>query len=81
MVLAKIMPIANENRIVFVNLHSVSQFVTTRQPIAVWHIFFHNTNKSRTFLLGREIADSHRLTDSAIISVILLIKKGNHPVE
>jgi len=35
-VLAKIMPVVNVNRIVFVNLQSFSQFGTTRQPIAVW---------------------------------------------
>jgi len=38
-VLAKIMPIANVNRM----------------PIAVWHIFFHNSNKFCRFLLGKEI--------------------------
>jgi len=38
-VLAKIMPIANENRIVFVNSQSVSQFCSIRQPIAVWSRF------------------------------------------
>ena len=32
---------------------------------AVWHIFFHHSNKFCTFLLGREITDSHRVTDSA----------------
>ena len=42
-VLAKTMPIANVNRIVFVNYHSVSQFDTNRQPIAVWYIYFHST--------------------------------------
>ena len=40
--LAKIMPIANVKRFLFVNLQSVSQFGTICQPIAVWHIFFHN---------------------------------------
>jgi len=38
-VLAKFMPIANVNRIVFVNNQSVSQFCTTRQPISVWRRF------------------------------------------
>ena len=42
-VLAKIMPIADVNRIAFVNKQSISQFVTSRQPFADWHIFFHNT--------------------------------------
>ena len=37
-VLAKIMPIANVKRNVFVNLHSVCQFVTTHQPIADWRL-------------------------------------------
>jgi len=37
--MAKFTPIAYVNRIVFVNLHSVSQFVTTRQPIADWRLF------------------------------------------
>ena len=69
-VLAKCIPIANVNRIVSVNLHSVSQFVTTPQPIADWKIFFHNTYKFRTFLLGWEIANLHRLMDSAVTSVI-----------
>ena len=61
------MPIAHVNRIVFVNLHSVSQFVTTRQPFADWlGIYSFIIHKFRTFLLGREIADSHRLTDRAV---------------
>ena len=61
------MPIGNVNRIAFVNLHSISQFVTTRKPIADWPIFFHNTYQFRTFILGRKIADLHRLTDSAVL--------------
>jgi len=80
LVLAEIVPIANVNRIVFVNLHSVSQFVTTRQPIADWHIFFHNTYKFRTFQLGRKITDSHMLMDSAVL-FSKPIKMGKHPVE
>ena len=71
-VLAKFMSLANLNRIVIVNLHSVSQVVTTRQPIAVWHIFIIHTYKFWTFLMGQEITDSDRLTDSAVISLILL---------
>ena len=67
MVLAKLMPIANVNMIVFVNYKSVSKFLTTIQLIADWHIFFHNVYKFRTFLLGWEIAESHRLTDSAVL--------------
>ena len=47
--------------------------LTIHQPI--WHnrqaycglaLFFHQTYKIRTFLLGREIADSHRLMDRAV---------------
>ena len=37
-VLAETAPIANVNRNVFVNLHSLSQFVTTCQPIADWRL-------------------------------------------
>jgi len=66
-VLAKIMPMANVNRSDFLNLQSLSQFGTIRQPIAVWHIFFYITNKFCTFLLGREIADSYKMTDSAVL--------------
>ena len=39
MVLAKLMPIANVNRIVLVNYESVSQFGTNHQQIAVWRPF------------------------------------------
>jgi len=74
------MPIATVNRIVFVNLQSVSKFGTVRQPIAVWHIFFHNTNKFCTFLLGREIADSHKMTDIAVL-FRKSITNGKHPLE
>ena len=74
------MPIANVNRNVFVNLHSINKFVTTRQPIADWHIFLQNTYKFRKFLLGREIADSHRLMDSAVL-FRKHITTGKHPVE
>ena len=61
------MPIANVNRIVFVNLKSISQFGTIRQPITVWHLFFHNTNKFCTFLLGQEIANLQSMMDSAVL--------------
>ena len=74
------MPMANVNRIVFVNLHSASQFVTTRQSIVDWHIFFHNTYKFRTFLLAWVIADSHRLTDSAVL-FRKPITRREHPLE
>ena len=78
--MAKFTPIANVNRIVFVNLHSISQFVTTRQPFADWHIFFLNTYKVCTFLLGREIADLRRLTDSAVF-FRKAITTGKHLVD
>jgi hypothetical protein len=39
MVLAKTMPIANENRTGFANQQSVSQSFSIRQPIAVWRRF------------------------------------------
>ena len=74
------MPIAHVNRIVFVNLHSVSQFLITHQPNADWHIFFHNTYKFHTFLLGREIDYLHRLTDSAVL-FRNPITTGKHLVE
>ena len=74
------MPVANVNWIVFVNQQSVGQFGTTRQPIAVWHIFFHNTNKLRTFLLGQEIANLHRMTDSTAL-FRKPISTGKHPLE
>ena len=44
-ILAKIVPIANVNRPVFANQHSVFQFLLTRQPIAERHLFFHHTYK------------------------------------
>jgi len=50
-------------------LLTLTHFGTTRQPIAVWHIFFHKTYKFFTFLLCLEITDLHRLTDIAAISV------------
>ena len=80
MVLAKIMPIENVNRIVLVNKQSVSKFGTSRQPFAVWHIFFHNSYKFRTFLLGGEITNLHRLTDIAVF-FRKPITTGKHPVE
>ena len=74
------MPIANVNRIVFVNLHLVSQFVTTHQPIADLHIFFHNSYKFHTFLLDREIADWHRMMDGSVL-FCKPITTGKHPLE
>ena len=40
---------------------------TIRQPIAVWHIFFHNSYKFDRFLLGWEISNWNRMTDSAVV--------------
>ena len=53
---------------------------TTPQPIAFWHIFFHNKNKFRTFLFGREITDSHRMMDSAVL-FHKSITTGKHQLE
>ena len=50
-----------------------------RKP-ADWHIFFHNTYKFCTFLLGQEIANSHRLTGSAVL-FHKPITTGKHLVE
>ena len=67
------MPIANVNRIVCeltirqpicTIRHPIG---TIRQPIAVWHVFFHNSYKFGRFLLGRDIADWNRMTDSAVV--------------
>ena len=38
-----------------------------KKPIAVWHIFFHNSYKFGRFLLGQNIADCNRMTDSAVV--------------
>jgi len=43
-IVAKLMPIANVNRIFSENLQSARQFLLIRQPIANWHLFFHHTN-------------------------------------
>jgi len=40
---------------------------TIRQPIAVWHVFFHNLYKFGRFLLGRDIANWNRMMDSAVV--------------
>ena len=80
MVQAKPIPTANVNRIVFVNKQSVSQFCTNCLPVAVWHIFFHNSYKFGRFLLGQEITDWNRMTDSAVV-FRKPISMGKQPVE
>ena len=40
---------------------------TIRQPIAVWHIFFHNSYKFGRFLLEQDISDWNRMTDSSVV--------------
>ena len=87
-VLDKIMPIANVNRIVFVRKLTIRQpictirqpFCTIRQPIAVWHIVFHNSYKFGRFLLGWDITDWNRMTDSAVV-FRKPITTGEHPLE
>ena len=74
------MPIAYVNRIVFVNKQSVCKFGTTHQPIEDWHIFFHNTYTFCTFLLGRDITNWNRMTDSAVV-FRKLITTGKHPLD
>ena len=72
------MPIANVNRIVFVTIRQ--PICTIRQPIAVWHIFFHNSYKSGRLLLGRDITDWNSMTDSAVVFG-KPITTGEHPLE
>ena len=40
---------------------------TIRQPIAVWHKFFHNSYTFGRFLLEQDIANWNRMTDSAVV--------------
>ena len=72
-ILAKIEPIANVNRIVSANYNPSAIFFLSASLLQrVIYSFIIHRYKIRTFLLGQEIADSHRLTDSSVFSVILL---------
>ena len=60
------MPIANVNRIVRVNNPSAN-FHYSPAKCGLAYMFFHNSNKFYRFLLGREITNLHRMTDSAVL--------------
>ena len=57
---------------------TIRQQISFYPPPSNWHTFFHNTYKFHTFWLGWEIANSHRLTDSAV-SFRKPFTTGKHP--
>ena len=71
-VLAEIMPIANVNRIVSANLHSVCQFLLSRQPIADWRLWAVNLWSPHTqldcawWLAGRKPIQFRKFTAAQV---------------
>ena len=62
------MPIANVNRIVFLNLHSVCQFLLTRQPIADWSLFAVNlVQYDFSWLAGRKPIQFRQFTTAQVL--------------
>ena len=79
-VLAKIMPIANVNRIVFVNNPSTNFALPANLLRFGKYSFIIHRYKFGRFLLGWDITDWNRMTDSAVV-FRKPITKGEHPLE